>query len=306
MSHPRELSMIAYCLQCKTLFTQVVDAISLQQFSGQKGKKILEDYYEKLQRKYYSPNSTLLDGFNLVENDNNLKRNISSNSKIKKNSKTNNKFNDSKEDFQSYTYYKPPRYTYLVCPTCLECCHIGSVHTTIVETFGPDTFTPLSLCEWFKFHDDDDNDLADEEKGPPIYINMNADSNSKPKWELCHGIGPQRLELDSSRSGRLRKNVLRQYNLGHLVYDQYVPNTNIGAEYYRELMDLILSALVNKTALIERKLNPIKDSSDDEEDWILDGCVEDLQQLIDIIKNSKCIYEEFENYSSIFSEAARK
>ena len=51
--------------------------------------------------------------------------------------------------------------------------------------------------------------------GVAIFMDMGDQSSleKKPKWELILGQGPQRIELDSSRSGRIYKQSLKQLNL---------------------------------------------------------------------------------------------
>jgi len=53
--------------------------------------------------------------------------------------------------------------------------------------------------------------------GVALFMDMSDQQQSggerKPKWELVLGQGPQRIELDSSRSGRIYKQSLKQLNL---------------------------------------------------------------------------------------------
>ena len=57
----------------------------------------------------------------------------------------------------------------------------------------------LTLCRFVKFI---------EEEYPPLYINSNREG--KPKWTLISGVGPQTLEMDRSRSGRIHAPTLRE------------------------------------------------------------------------------------------------
>jgi len=62
----------------------------------------------------------------------------------------------------------------------------------------------------------------DPDTGIPLFMDVNNSSESKkPKWELVFGVGPARLELDSSRSGRIYKPSLKSTGLSHLSTQLY-------------------------------------------------------------------------------------
>ncbi|EFC39058.1 predicted protein [Naegleria gruberi] len=113
-----------------------------------------------------------------------------------------------------------------------------------------------------------------EEHDPDIHVPLYMDvgtnageSQKKQKWELVFGVGPARLELDSSRSGRIYKPSLRSLNLPHISTSLYkLPENVITSDIQSQcekivelvqgldeqaLTDLILNVLVKKIPLYE-------------------------------------------------------
>ncbi|KAG2374903.1 hypothetical protein C9374_010277 [Naegleria lovaniensis] len=57
----------------------------------------------------------------------------------------------------------------------------------------------------------------DPDVGVPLFMDVSTGQTNKQKWELVFGVGPQRLELDSSRSGRLYMPSLKSLHLPHIT-----------------------------------------------------------------------------------------
>jgi hypothetical protein len=53
--------------------------------------------------------------------------------------------------------------------------------------------------------------IFDEDEGTPLYLNGGGEG--KLKWTLAQGVGPPTLELDKSKSGRVYKPTLRQFDI---------------------------------------------------------------------------------------------
>lgn len=92
---------------------------------------------------------------------------------------------------------------FLYCPTCIELMSNKSWQAWIQNECTDDV--EFSPCLLYSF-------LPEEQ--PPLFINANAsEPDRKPKWTLVQGVGPQTLEVDKSRSGRIHKPTLRQFEV---------------------------------------------------------------------------------------------
>ena len=108
------------------------------------------------------------------------------------------------------------RVVFLPCPTCAEQLS-GSRYSEYIQSDGD---TVLSPCVYHSWVNEPDEPIV----LPALYVDSTATANSsnssstgrspKPKWNLVSGIGPQVLEMDSSRSGRVYKPSLRGFITG--------------------------------------------------------------------------------------------
>ena len=119
------------------------------------------------------------------------------------------------------------------CPTCIECI-TGLTFSDWMEQHGRnfDSLTPLSPCRPVSFADDEP---------PALYVNQQADPGAKPKWTLTSGIGPQGLELDQSRSGRVWKPSLRQAGITAPRYEPSAADRDVAL--HEKIFRLVESAL---------------------------------------------------------------
>eukprot|EP01080_Neovahlkampfia_damariscottae_P010616 gene10616-3239_t len=184
----RQLGMICNCLLCDTYFMECIDTIEPKELT----KDTKQEKFITLQTK-------------LTE----------------------------KMDFQS-------------CPTCNELCYdmkfqdfLSTEKETILSPCIPVLFidqkeihkkkkilkienTKMNEFELFEENPTDKEkeyeevEIEEIDDGIPIYINMTE--SMKPKWTLAFGLGPTRIELDSSKSGRIYKPFLRQFGLDGTPY----------------------------------------------------------------------------------------
>eukprot|EP01060_Flectonema_neradi_P025800 TRINITY_DN34633_c0_g1_i1.p1 TRINITY_DN34633_c0_g1~~TRINITY_DN34633_c0_g1_i1.p1 ORF type:complete len:308 (+),score=34.48 TRINITY_DN34633_c0_g1_i1:43-966(+) len=88
------------------------------------------------------------------------------------------------------------QYTTAICPYCVS---IGQ---------------GLNWAQWLESHEDAYLQIVrfvefEEGEGAPLYLNDAPKTANKPKWKICQGVGPQTLELDSSRSYKIYKKSYR-------------------------------------------------------------------------------------------------
>lgn len=211
----RPIGIIANCLYCDSYFMLTVDHVDLREI---KGKNDLEAKLEKIQLKY--------------------------------------------------TIHK--RYLYSSCPTCSELCY----GVKYQDFYHSDKECTLSLCKIVMFIDEKDiklhyktkkiktdiynsMELFDEnpikkikestiqeekiEDGIPVYIDM-SDEGQKPKWTLNLGLGPQKIELDTSKSGRIYQPFLKQFGLNGVPYQK---KEKVSLEDYSYMNQLIFERLKN-------------------------------------------------------------
>eukprot|EP01064_Diplonema_japonicum_P032894 TRINITY_DN6313_c0_g1_i2.p1 TRINITY_DN6313_c0_g1~~TRINITY_DN6313_c0_g1_i2.p1 ORF type:complete len:296 (+),score=74.76 TRINITY_DN6313_c0_g1_i2:219-1106(+) len=88
------------------------------------------------------------------------------------------------------------KYCSMPCPYCVQ---VVTGHEWDAFTRGGDE---CLLCP-MKYV------IYEEGEDPPIYVNRAAHEGGKPKWTLMQGVGPQSLELDKSRSGKVYKKSYR-------------------------------------------------------------------------------------------------
>jgi hypothetical protein len=147
-----------------------------------------------------------------------------------------------------FTIYS--RVQFNACPTCQELCN----NAKYLECYTITEECSLALCKFIMFEEKTVkvttkkkiieepivNDLeayqddSTEKKiltkqrevihesvddGVPLYLDM-SEEGQKPKWTLVWGVGPQKLELDNSRSGRIYKPFLRQFGIKELMYEK--------------------------------------------------------------------------------------
>jgi hypothetical protein len=192
----RQLGMITNCLLCDTYFVECIDTIEPTELN----KNSKEDKLVTLQQKFTG-----------------------------------------KLDFQA-------------CPTCNELCHNmkfqdfqGSEKETVLSPCLPVLFIDEKEINHHKRKIKIENSKADEfeayeenvkkeieykeleideiDDGIPIYINLNE--GMKPKWTLTLGLGPQKIELDNSKSGRIYKPFLKQFGLDGVPFQNTEEYSNV-------------------------------------------------------------------------------
>ena len=132
------------------------------------------------------------------------------------------------------------------CPTCNELCYdmkfqdfLSTEKQTILSPCIPVLFIDakeinkhkitlkLETLKIDEFEIFSENPISNEKQieevevdemddGIPIYINMAE--GMKPKWTLAFGLGPTRIELDNSKSGRIYKPFLKQFGFDGVPY----------------------------------------------------------------------------------------
>lgn len=112
------------------------------------------------------------------------------------------------------------------CPCCIE----QASGKRFEEWLHSGEEAVLSPCRYTTF-------TSTTDQPPPLYIDLGEEGH-KPKWTLAHGAGPQVLELDRSRSGRLYKPSLGQYGLPSAIYQPAV-----GREQHAYMIDTTFKAL---------------------------------------------------------------
>lgn len=239
----RPIGIIANCLLCDNYFMLIVDHVDLREI---KGKNALEEKLEKVQLKY--------------------------------------------------TIHK--RYLYSACPTCQEVCY----GTKFQDYYHSEKECNLSICKVVMFEDKEiklqiktkkikteiynSMEIFDEnpvkkikdaviheewiEDGVPIYIDM-SDEGQKPKWTLNLGLGPQKIELDTSRSGRIYKPFLKQFGLNGVPYQK---NEKLSSEDYLNMNETLFGTM--------KKIK-----------------VEDVPKFIKKIENYKPIYDNWNKVESL-------
>lgn len=229
----RELATVANCFVCDSFFIIVVDTISpASSYSGRKGTVQFENDLEKIQLEHFDA-SFLASGKALgVRNENNefekqfdfefeafrlnsdtdsttetsesepknvLKCKVRKGDKCKqKHNNIQNITNNTTKTNEKLVSKNNSRVVFLPCPTCAEC--LSGLH--YMEYLDSECCAVLSPCIYYSF---------DVDELPPLYMDIQANTDKKPKWNLVSGLGPQTLELDSSRSGRIYKPFLKTF-----------------------------------------------------------------------------------------------
>ena len=109
------------------------------------------------------------------------------------------------------------KYTSAICPYCVGIGH-GLKWSEWLESTEE---AYLQLVKFVEF---------EEGEGPPLYINDAPQTSNKPKWKICQGVGPQVLELDSSRSNKIYKKSYRGSGLDGLFIDSVEIRVMSGAD----------------------------------------------------------------------------
>ncbi|KAL9652045.1 hypothetical protein ABK040_000386 [Willaertia magna] len=145
---------------------------------------------------------------------------------------------------ETQNYFENHPFQCQICPTCNELIYEKKYKDFLISV--NDNVT-LSLCKTLKFLTEKEikekknqltlmkeelkkkkslqsnsKNLQKEEEeidpdiGVPLYLDKSDTQSKKPKWELVFGIGPSRLELDSSQSGRIYKPSFKALHLTHI------------------------------------------------------------------------------------------
>jgi hypothetical protein len=93
-------------------------------------------------------------------------------------------------------------------------------------------------------------------------MNM-ANENEKPKWTIIYGLGPKKMELDKSKSGRIYSPSIKQFGLNsesNLIKEKVLPKeirficnttmTSLQKVKKEELNEFIIKIFENKPLYI--------------------------------------------------------
>nr|CAG4717794.1 unnamed protein product [Naegleria fowleri] len=144
------------------------------------------------------------------------------------------------------------------------------------DTLHPNNIQPSDLIELFEqkpIHDvtkekakkqhakkkdqTEDESLLnyDPGKGVPLFMDVSTGQSTKQKWELVFGVGPQRLELDSSRSGRLYMASLKALNLPYISTHLYKMKENQTSKQLEEICNKISKLCLMQESQLSNVMN---------------------------------------------------
>ncbi|KAF0982842.1 hypothetical protein FDP41_010821 [Naegleria fowleri] len=146
------------------------------------------------------------------------------------------------------------------------------------DTLHPNNIQPSDLIELFEqkpIHDvtkekakkqhakkkdqTEDESLLnyDPGKGVPLFMDVSTGQSTKQKWELVFGVGPQRLELDSSRSGRLYMASLKALNLPYISTHLYKMKENQTSKQLEEICNKISKLCLMQESQLSNVMNQV-------------------------------------------------